>query len=66
MTHSGGKPHNVGDRGQPYEVSYFDEEANVRKVFGWADTPERAQAMSRAVEAHPSWQFVQIRDRRVK
>ena len=63
MTHSGGKPHAVGDRGQRYEVTYFDPDANIRKVFGWSDTAEGAQAFARSIELHPSMQFPQIRDR---
>ena len=64
MTHSGGKPHAVGDHGQQYEVTYFDPVANARKVFGWSNTAEGAQSMARSVELHPSMgHFVQIRDR---
>lgn len=63
MTHSGGKPHTVGDRGQRYEVTYFDERTNTRKIFGWSDTTDGAQAMAEAIELHPSMQFPQIRDR---
>ena len=65
MTHSGGKPHAVGDRGQPYEVTFFDPNTNARRVLGWCETAEGAQDLARAIEAHPSWQFPQIRDRRV-
>ena len=63
MTHSGGKPHHVGDIGQRYEVTFYDPIANARKVFGWSDTPEGARAMADAVQAHPSWQFPQLTDR---
>lgn len=63
MTHSGGKPHAVGDRGQRYEVSYFDPIANVRKVFGWSDDTRGARAMSAAIDAHPSWDYPQLWDR---
>ena len=63
MTHSGGKPHVVGDRGQRYEVSFYDPEQDKRRVLGWTDTPESAQKMAEAIEAHPSWQFAQIIDR---
>lgn len=66
MTHSGGQQHPVGDRGQRYEVSYFCPTANTRKVMGWSETPEGAQQMADAIEAHPSWQFAQITDRQVK
>lgn len=63
MTHSGGKPHAVGDRGQRFEVTFFDPAANVRKVLGWTETAEDAQRMVNAVEAHPSWMFPQVWDR---
>jgi len=63
MTHSGGKPHAVGDLGQRYEVTYFDSAANARKVLGWSETADGAQRMADSIEAHPSWQFAQIRDR---
>jgi hypothetical protein len=63
MTHSGGQPHNVGDKGQRFEVTFFDPRANVRKVFGWSDTAEGAQAMGNSIDAHPVWQFPQVTDR---
>lgn len=64
MTHSGGKPHtNVGDRGQRYEVTYFDPRESCRKVMGWATTSEAAQLMADSIDLHPSWQDPQIRDR---
>lgn len=61
MTHSGGKPHHVGDKGQRYEVTYFDGER--RQVFGWSVTPEGARTMANSIELHPSWEYPQIRDR---
>lgn len=63
MTHSGGKPHQVGDRGQRYEVTFFDPDANRRRVLGWSPTAEGAQQMASAVESHPAWQSPEIRDR---
>lgn len=65
MTHSGGKPHNVGDRGQRYEVTYFDPRENVRKVFGWSDDAERARAMGDSIDAHPVWNYPQVLDRHI-
>lgn len=62
MTHSGGKPHAVGDRGQRYEVSYFDGEK--RQVMGWTDDAEAARKMGDSVDKHPVWEFPQVRDRR--
>lgn len=63
MTHSGGKPHAVGDRGQRYEVSFFDPNLNRRRVFGWTDEIEVARRMADGIEKHPAWQFPQITDR---
>lgn len=65
MTHSGGKPHAVGDKGQKYEVTYYDPISNCRKTFGWSDTEGGAQAMADSIEVHPSWQYPQIMDRTV-
>lgn len=66
MTYSGGKPLAVGDRGQRYVVSFFDPVANARKVMGWSETPEGAQQMADAIEAHPSREFPWITDRQAK
>lgn len=66
MTHSGGQPHEVGDRDQRYEVTFFDPMANARRVLGWSDTAEGALSMMEAIELHPSWQFPQLRDREAK
>ena len=65
MTHSGGKPHNVGDKGQRFEVTFFDPNSNERRVFGWSDAIDGAQSMAQAIEKHPSWSYPQIRDRHV-
>ncbi len=62
MTHSGGKPHAVGDRGQRYEVTYFDGEQ--RCVFGWSETITGAYAMKRCIEKHPSWTNPLVKDRK--
>lgn len=63
MTHSGGKPHAVGDRGQRYEVSFFDPATNERRVLGWTDDAEAARGMADGVDAHPSWDFPCVTDR---
>jgi len=64
MTHSGGKPHtNVGDRGQRYEVSYWDISDRVRKVFGWATTLEGAAQFCGAIDLHPNMDKPQVFDR---
>lgn len=64
MTINGGQPHAVGDRGQRFEITFFDPEARCRKVLGWCETKEGAQRMAAGVEKHPSWQLPEIRDRK--
>lgn len=66
MTYDGGKQHEVGDRGQRFEVSYFDPQQNKRCVMGWSGTAEGARAMAIAIEHHPSWRYPQIKDREAK
>lgn len=63
MTHSGGKPHEVGDRGQRYQVTFFNPAKNQRQVLGWTDDAEAARRMADNVEKHPSWEYPQISDR---
>lgn len=63
MTHSGGKEHAVGDKGQRYEVSFFNPSIDARMVYGWTDDNESALAMADNVEKHPSWQFPWVTDR---
>lgn len=63
MTHSGGKPHAVGDRGQRYEITVYDEELQQRRVLGWADSEEAAYGMARAAEKRPSWSKGEVNDR---
>ena len=61
MTHSGGKPHDVGDRGQRYEVTFFD--GQNRQIFGWAHTDLGVSRMTSSIEKHPTWTEPQVRDR---
>lgn len=64
MTHSGGKPHtNVGDRGQRYEVTVYDETKDERIVVGWTDDAQVARDMGTGAETRPSWRWSQVRDR---
>jgi hypothetical protein len=63
MTHSGGKPHAVGDRGQRYEVSFYDPEAGKRRVMGWSNTLDGARSFMDAIDAHPVWTDPRVRDR---
>lgn len=53
----------VGDRGQRFEVSFFDPDTDARRVLGWSETREGASAFERAIESHPSWCAPQVRDR---
>lgn len=54
MTHSGGKPHNVGYRGQAHKLTCHDSGRGQRIIIGWSDTPFEDHAL-RAVETRPSW-----------
>lgn len=63
MTHSGGKDHAVGDCGQRYEVTVFDERENRRVVLGWAEEASTAARMATTAEAKPSWKFAWVTDR---
>lgn len=63
MTHSGGKPHAVGDRGQRYEVSFFNPATNERQVLGWTDDLDAARRMADGVDQHPAWEFPWVTDR---
>jgi hypothetical protein len=64
MTHSGGQPHtNVGDRGQRYEVTVYDDVKGHRIVIGWSDDPKRASEMAKTATLRPTWMFAQVRDR---
>ncbi len=66
MTIDGGKPHAVGDKGQRYEVSFYDPATNSRRVLGWCATAEGAQQMADGIEHHPSWAFPWVTDREAK
>ncbi len=66
MTHSGGKPHQVGDRGQRFEVSFFDPAINARRVLGWTTSVEDARRMADAVDAHPNWSYPWVTDRQAE
>lgn len=63
MTHSGGQQHDVGDRGQRYAVSVFDDEQNKRIDIGWTDSAEMARKLADSAEKKPSWNFVWLTDR---
>lgn len=53
----------VGDKGQRYEVTFKALADGVRKVFGWAYTPEGADALKNSIKLNPSMSDPQVRDR---
>lgn len=63
MTINDGKPHAVGDRGQRYEVTFFNPATFKRHVLGWSETREGADSMVAGVDAHPVWEQPRITDR---
>lgn len=65
MTHSGGKPHHVGDRRQRYEVRYVDADDGIEKVFGWTDETDGG-AMVECINLHPVWNSPRVVDRQAK
>lgn len=64
MTHSGGKPHNVGDKGQRYEVlAHGYPKKDETDVIGWSDTLEGAERMMNAILKAPGCTSAKIFDR---
>lgn len=63
MTHSGGKPHNVGDKGQRYEVRATGWPKDIESIVGWCPTSEGAERLAAAVKLAPSCVSVRIIDR---
>lgn len=65
MTHSGGKPHAVGDRGQRYVVMFkgMTGDEDKEATFGWSDTLEGCAAMVGSINAHPAWHSPRVLDR---
>lgn len=63
MTHSGGKPHEVGDRGQRYEISVFDENINGRRIIGWTDDKAHADQVCESIVTRPGWRNARCEDR---
>ncbi|KKM05322.1 hypothetical protein LCGC14_1755270 [marine sediment metagenome] len=53
----------TGDRGQRYEVTYFDPQTKSRRVFGWASEPTVTNKMCDSIHKHPTWRDAKIRDR---
>lgn len=63
MTHSGGKPHNVGDKGQRYEVRATGYPKDEESVIGWCPTIEGAENMAKAIRTAPGCLSTVIFDR---
>jgi hypothetical protein len=63
MTHSGGKPHNVGDKGQRYEVRATGYPKQEKSVIGWCPTLAGAEKMARAIRLAPGCTSTEIFDR---
>lgn len=53
----------TGDRGQRYEITYFDPDAKRRRVFGWAANQTGADAMCDSINLHPTMRDPKVRDR---
>ena len=53
----------VGDKGQRYEVTFYDPTTAERMIFGWFETLEGANRCCKGIDMHPSWCNPQIRDR---
>lgn len=64
MTHSGGKPHATGDRGQRYEVRVtgWPNEGKTG-VLGWTDDLARADKMAASIRKAPGCTSTEIFDR---
>lgn len=65
MTHSGGKPHKVGDRGQRYEVHVAGYPNPGDNVIGWSDKLDGAIRMAAAIAKAPGAGAAYIVDRQV-
>lgn len=54
MTHSGGKPHSVGDRGQRFEVRAEGYPKDGWCVIGWTDDLGAARRWEQSIGKAPS------------
>lgn len=64
MTHSGGQPHPVGDRGQRYVISVYDQGRQERMNLAYTDDAKRASELATTAELRPSWTHAWVTDRR--
>jgi len=51
------------DRGQRYEISFFDPRTKSRRVFGWSGNQAGANRMRDSIHKHPVWRDPKVRDR---
>ena len=63
MTHSGGKPHAVGDMGQRYEVRVTGWPKDGDNVMGWSSNLAGAEDLARAARKAPRCTSTTIWDR---
>jgi hypothetical protein len=63
VTHSGGRPHSVGDRGQRYEVRATGYPKAEMTVIGWCTDTDGAEKMASAIRQAPGCTSVEIYDR---
>lgn len=56
-------PEKIGDKGQRFEVTYWDTDKQMRLTFGWAETMDGAEQFADAIRLHPTMGLPIIRDR---
>lgn len=66
MTHSGGKPHRVGDQGQRFEVRATGWPADKETVVCWTATVEAAHSLMTSILKAPGCRRATIHDRQEK
>jgi hypothetical protein len=66
MTHSGGKPHAVGDRGQRYEIRCTGYPKDIESVIGWGEKADGAMRMAMGILKAPGARTAKIVDRQEK
>lgn len=54
----------VGDRGQRYQVTFFNPATFRRQVLGWCETIEGADSLAAGIKSHPVWELPEIEDRK--
>lgn len=64
MTHSGGKQHAVGDRGQRYEIRAIGWPDEGEGVIGWNENAEGAERTAASIRKAPGCTKAWVIDRR--